>query len=217
MKNKIINFEIVNKYFPKLNSNSINFKNLKKYINHISLKYDLKKNKNYHFKKLGNIIFPYSNMGKIESYDLIFNPNEFIVFYLYQLLKKINKRKFAADFGANLGLHSIILDKLGYKVESYEPDPHTFKQLKISNIVSKYADGNLGWKEQIPFDRIIITAATPNISIEIESQIAEGGIIVSPMIKQNKQLIIKYKKVNNVLESQIFDDVLFVPNLSGIQ
>ena len=130
MKNIVINFEIINKYFPKLNSNSSNFKYLKKYINTKSSKYNLKKNKNYYFKKLGNIIFPYTNMGKIESYDLIFNPNEFIVFYLYELLKKINKRKFAADFGANLGLHSIILGKLGYKVVSYEPDPDTFKQLK---------------------------------------------------------------------------------------
>ena len=92
-----------------------------------------------------------------------------------------------------------------------------FEELKISNIVSKYADGNLGWKEQIPFDRIIITAATPFISNEIESQINEGGIIVAPMIMKNKQVIVKYKKIGNKLESQIYDDVLFVPNLSGTE
>ena len=92
-----------------------------------------------------------------------------------------------------------------------------FEELKISNIVSKYADGNLGWKEQIPFDRIIITAATPFISKEIESQINEGGIIVAPMIMKNKQVIVKYKKIGNKLESQIYDDVLFVPNLSGTE
>lgn len=130
MKKRIINFEIIKKYFPKLNSNSTNFKNLDKYINFISSKYNLKKNKSYFFKNIGKVIFPYTNLGKVESYDLIFNPNEFIVFYLYGLLKKINKRKFAADFGANLGLHSIILNKLGYNVEAYEPDPETFKKLK---------------------------------------------------------------------------------------
>ena len=41
-----------------------------------------------------------------------------------------------------------------------------FRKLNITNIVTKYADGNLGWKEQIPFDRIIITAATSNITKE---------------------------------------------------
>ena len=39
-----------------------------------------------------------------------------------------------------------------------------FKQLKLTNIVTKHADGNLGWKEQIPFDRIIFTAAVKEIS-----------------------------------------------------
>jgi hypothetical protein len=37
------------------------------------------------------------------------------------------------------------------------------------------------------------------------------------MIQKNKQLIMKYKKINNVLESEIYDDVLFVPNLAGTE
>ena len=55
------------------------------------------------------------------------------------------------------------------------------------------------------------------ISREIESQIVEGGIIVAPMVEKNKQVIVKYKKIENKLESEIYDDVLFVPNLSGIE
>jgi hypothetical protein len=37
------------------------------------------------------------------------------------------------------------------------------------------------------------------------------------MVRENKQIIVRYKKINNVLKSEIFDDVLFVPNLSGTQ
>jgi len=37
------------------------------------------------------------------------------------------------------------------------------------------------------------------------------------MVMKNKQVIVKYKKIKNKLESEIFDDVLFVPNLSGIE
>ena len=147
----------------------------------------------------------------------------FVVAKMTQLLELESKHK-VLEIGTGSGYQSAVLSKLVRRVYTIEriknlsiKAENIFKELKISNIVTKYADGNLGWKEQIPFDRIIITAATSNISKEISSQIDEGGIIVSPINSKNKQIIIKYKKINNVLESKTYDDVLFVPNLSGIQ
>ena len=147
----------------------------------------------------------------------------FIVAKMTQLLEVESSHKIL-EIGTGSGYQSAVLSKLVRRVYTIEriknllnKAVNIFNELKISNIVSKYADGNLGWKEQIPFDRIIITAATSNITNKIASQIHEGGIIVSPMIKKNRQIIIKYKKTNNVLKSEIFDDVLFVPNLSGIE
>ena len=140
-----------------------------------------------------------------------------------QLLELKSKHK-VLEVGTGSGYQSAVLSKLVRRVYTIEriknlsiKAENIFKELKISNIVTKYADGNLGWKEQIPFDRIIITAATSHISKEISSQIDEGGIIVSPINTKNKQIIVKYKKINNLLESETYDDVLFVPNLSGIQ
>ena len=147
----------------------------------------------------------------------------FVVAKMTQLLELESTHK-VLEIGTGSGFQSAVLSKLVRRVYTIERIKNLllkaekiFKELKISNIVTKYADGNLGWKEQIPFDRIIITAATPIISKEIESQIHNGGIIVSPMIQDNKQVIIKYKKINNILTSDIYDDVLFVPNLSGTQ
>ena len=147
----------------------------------------------------------------------------FVVAKMTQLLELESKHK-VLEVGTGSGYQSAVLSKLVRRVYTIEriknlsiKAENIFKELKISNIVTKYADGNLGWKEQIPFDRIIITAATSHISKEISSQIDEGGIIVSPIISKNKQIIIKYKKINNVLESETYDDVLFVPNLSGTQ
>ena len=147
----------------------------------------------------------------------------FVVAKMTQLLELESKHK-VLEVGTGSGYQSAVLSKLVRRVYTIEriknlsiKAENIFKELKISNIVTKYADGNLGWKEQIPFDRIIITAATPHISKEISSQIDEGGIIVSPINSKNKQIIIKYKKINNVLESETYDDVLFVPNLSGTQ
>ena len=147
----------------------------------------------------------------------------FIVAKMTQLLEVESSHKIL-EIGTGSGYQSAVLSKLVRRVYTIERIKNllikaekVFKELKISNIVPKYADGNLGWKEQIPFDRIIITAATPFISQEIQSQVNEGGIIVSPIVMKNKQVIVKYKKVENKLESEIFDDVLFVPNLSGIE
>ena len=147
----------------------------------------------------------------------------FVVAKMTQLLELESKHK-VLEVGTGSGYQSAVLSKLVRRVYTIEriknlsiKAENIFKELKISNIVTKYADGNLGWKEQIPFDRIIITAATSHISKEILSQIDEGGIIVSPINSKNKQIIIKYKKINNVLESDTYDDVLFVANLSGTQ
>ncbi len=147
----------------------------------------------------------------------------FVVAKMTQLLE-IHQNHKILEIGTGSGYQSAILSKLARRVYTIERIKNllikaekVFEDLKISNIVSKYADGNLGWKEQIPFDRIIITAATNQISNEISSQIHEGGIIVSPMVNNNKQIIMKYKKINNVLISEVFDDVLFVPNLSGTE
>ena len=147
----------------------------------------------------------------------------FVVAKMTKLLELESKHK-VLEVGTGSGYQSAVLSKLVRRVYTIEriknlsiKAENIFKELKISNIVAKHADGNLGCKEQIPFDRIIITAATSHISKEILSQIDEGGIIVSPIISKNKQIIIKYKKINNVLESETYDDVLFVPNLSGTQ
>ncbi len=147
----------------------------------------------------------------------------FVVAKMTQLLEVNSKHKIL-EIGTGSGYQSAVLSKLVRRVYTIEriksllnKAENIFQELNISNIVSKYADGNLGWEEQITFDRIIITAATPFLSKEIESQIHEGGIIVSPMIKENKQVIVKYKKINNILKSEIYDNVLFVPNLSGTE
>ena len=105
------------KRFKEIDSNFINFfkKKIKKKI--ISFK----------FNNTEDIKIPLIKMGKASSFGL-FIFLEFVVFYLYYALKKKNKR--AADIGGNLGLHSIIMSKLGYKVDVYEPDPNHFKLLK---------------------------------------------------------------------------------------
>lgn len=75
----------------------------------------------------GEIYFPMIQMGSVSSYDVFSSLNELIIFAFYLKNKRTYKK--ALDIGANIGLHSIMMGKLGWKVESYEPDPKHFKIL----------------------------------------------------------------------------------------
>ena len=146
----------------------------------------------------------------------------YVVAKMTELLEVKNNHK-VLEIGTGSGYQCAILSKLArriYTIERiknlHEKASKIFDELQLTNIVSKHEDGNNGWIEQIPFDRIIFTAATENITNRIFSHIKDNGIIVCPIIRDNKQVIIKYKRVNDKLTAEEFDDVLFVPNLKGI-
>ena len=147
----------------------------------------------------------------------------FIVAKMTQLLQ-LNKSHKVLEIGTGSGYQSAILSLLSRRVYTIErikllliQAENIFSKLKLTNIVTKHADGNFGWKEQIPFDRVIFTAATLKISDQFFEHISEGGIIVCPIIKKNKQILVRYKKNNNKISTEEFDNVLFVLNLHGTQ
>lgn len=75
----------------------------------------------------GLIVFPFQKMGAISSLDL-FGLDELIIFAFYWANR--NRYRRAADIGANLGLHSILMGKCGWSVKAYEPDPEHVKFLR---------------------------------------------------------------------------------------
>ena len=147
----------------------------------------------------------------------------FIVAKMTQLLQ-LNKSHKVLEIGTGSGYQCAILSLLSRRVYTIErikllliQAEKIFSKLKLTNIVTMHADGNFGWKEQIPFDRVMFTAATLDISEQFFEHINDGGIIVCPIIKKNKQILVRYKKNNNEISSEEFDKVLFVPNLHGTQ
>ena len=145
----------------------------------------------------------------------------YIVALMSQLLE-VNTNHKILELGTGTGYQSAILSKLARRVYTIERiksllinAENIFKKLKITNIVSKHGDGNLGWSEQIPFDRIIFTAATKEITKNIFSHIKENGIIVAPIIVNSSQVLKKYIKKNNKIQEEDITDVVFVPNLKG--
>ena len=146
----------------------------------------------------------------------------YIVALMTQSLKLQKKHK-VLEIGTGSGYQSSILSLLARRVYTIErikslhvKAETNFKELKLTNIVTKHADGNLGWKEQIPFDRIIFTAAINEISNNFFNHIDDNGIIVAPIVSSSKQILKKFTKKNDAILTEVLAEVLFVPNLKGV-
>ena len=146
----------------------------------------------------------------------------YVVALMTQSLELQKKHK-VLEIGTGSGYQCSILSLLVRRVYTIEriksllvTAETKFKELKLTNIVTKHADGNLGWKEQIPFDRIIFTAAIKEISNNFFDHIDENGIIVAPIVTGSKQILKKFTKKNNAVITKILSEVLFVPNLKGV-
>lgn len=75
----------------------------------------------------GHLVFPFARMGAITTLEL-FGLDELIIFSFYWVNRHRYRR--AADIGANLGIHSILMGKCGWDVIAYEPDPVHAKILR---------------------------------------------------------------------------------------
>ena len=169
---------------------------------------------NFRNQAYENIALPIGNNQTISQ--------PFIVALMTQSLE-LKKNHKVLELGTGSGYQCSILSLLVRRVYTVEriqklliDAEEKFKLLKLVNIVSKFGDGNLGWKEQIPFDRIIFTAATKEISSLTLDHLSDNGIIVAPIIEKTKQVLKKFTKKNNKILVEKLSDVIFVPNLSGV-
>ena len=112
---------------------------------------DYKKNgKKFVLAPLEEVHFPNVKMGRIESSHLL-QKDEIVIFALYFALAKKGVNGTSLDLGANLGLHSLILSKLGFHVIAIEPDPMHLKIL--SEVLSLNKVKNVD---------VVAAAVTPN-------------------------------------------------------
>jgi len=79
------------------------------------------------FGQFGEISLPYFKMGAIDTVDL-FGIDELIIFAFYWANR--GRYRKALDIGANMALHSILLDRCGIEVTAFEPDPIHFAKLR---------------------------------------------------------------------------------------
>ena len=123
----------------------------------------------------------------------------------------ISKEDRVLELGTGSGYQTAILSLLSFRVYTierihalYVKARKIFDQLKYHNVISKYSDGTLGWKDESPFDAIIVTAGSPDIPKPLIDQLADGGRMVLPVGSQHSQKLIKiYKDKDGVHKTDL--------------
>ena len=122
------------------------------------------------------------------------------------------------EIGTGSGYQTAVLAELAsqiFTIERVKPLVKKTKELleglKYKNIVFKTFDGTYGWRDQSPFDAILISAATPSIPKSLIEQLADKGRLVAPVGERESQdLIVLNKNGNRVVERKI-GSCKFVP------
>ncbi len=168
---------------------------------------------NFRNQAYENIALPIGNNQTISQ--------PYIVALMTQELKLETNNK-VLEIGTGSGYQCSILSLLARRVYSIEriksllvSAETIFKKLRLTNIVTKHDDGNLGWVEQIPFDRIIFTAASEKIPNLFFDHLKEDGILIAPIKKESKQILKKFTKINGKINTETLSEVIFVPNVKG--
>lgn len=101
---------------------------------------------------------------------------------------RLEKKHTVLEIGSGSGFQAAILSRLCARVYTVERIPELYRRamsiihkMGIFNVKFKLDDGNLGWSENGPYDRIIATAEAKNLPSELLAQLADGGILLLPL------------------------------------
>ena len=89
------------------------------------------------------------------------------------------------------------------------------RELRITNMRLKHADGHVGIPEAAPFDAILVTAAATHVPEALKEQLAVGGKMVVPMGAHQQNLCVIERTTGGFTQTKL-DAVKFVPMLSGL-
>jgi protein-L-isoaspartate(D-aspartate) O-methyltransferase len=127
------------------------------------------------------------------------------------------------EIGTGSAYQAVVLAELGAQVYTIERQKKLFDANKKFSFLKKYhsikffyGDGFEGLPTYAPFDRVIITAAAPEIPQKLIQQLKPGGMMVIPLGAGDVQQMMRITKLENgALKEEVFENFSFVPMLGG--
>jgi len=137
-------------------------------------------------------------------------------------LLEVKKGEKVLEIGTGSAYQAVILAVLGAMVYTIERQKKLYDENKkfaylkqFPTIKFFYGDGYEGLKAYAPFDKIIITAAAPEIPPKLLEQLKVGGKMVIPVDIGNVQQMRRITKLEDGIDIEYFDNFSFVPMLQG--
>ena len=135
----------------------------------------------------------------------------------------LNDRIKILEVGAGSGYQTAILSYLCRRVYAIERHrdlligaQNLLDEIRRYNVTAVLGDGTLGWPDQAPFERIIVSAAAPEIPENLTNQLAEGGVMVLPVGDQRRdQMIMRVIRREGVIHTENLWPVRFLPLVPG--
>jgi protein-L-isoaspartate(D-aspartate) O-methyltransferase len=99
----------------------------------------------------------------------------------------------------------------------YRRASRQLRDLGISNVSLRHADGWHGWASQAPFQGILVAAAPASIPKRLLEQLDEGGRMLIPIGRRGRQSLLCVTRRGNELYRKELKSVSFVPLLEGTE
>ena len=135
----------------------------------------------------------------------------------------VTDRMKVLEIGTGSGYQAAILARLCRRLYTIERHPallaeakSQFESLGLVNITTIAGDGSLGWPEQAPFERIMVTAAAADVPEVLLGQLGEGGIMIVPVgLDENDQHLLRVRCTGDGVETDDLGPTRFVPLVAG--
>ena len=127
------------------------------------------------------------------------------------------------EVGTGCGYQAAVLARVAkevYSIERVAPllakARKHFRELRLSNVRLRHADGHAGMPEAAPFEAIVISAAATHVPRELLEQLEVGGRMVLPMSRSGEQRLWMIERSAHGYVEKKMDSVKFVPLLPGV-
>lgn len=120
------------------------------------------------------------------------------------------------EIGTGSGYQAALLSHLSREVHTIEIVPELAvlaKERLVSypHVTVYEQDGAAGLPEAVPFDAIVVAAATPQVPEAWLSQLREGGRLVVPVGTGPREILTRIQVTKNGVEEKTFGECSFVP------
>ncbi len=122
------------------------------------------------------------------------------------------------EVGTGSGYQTAILAELGANVYSIEclaelseRAQRTLRRLGHTSVHYRVADGSIGWKEEAPFEAIIVAAGAPGIPQPLLDQLADGGRLIIPITEGYSQILYCIQRLGKCFVKKKGERCTFVP------